>query len=103
VADVVPGDRVVVSLMRSCGRCYFCERGDNHLCAGEFPATRGPDCTRRPESPWCRRCTQAPLRSGWSCTRPRWRRSRPPYPSTSPRFSDAVSSRAWARSSTGST
>jgi len=33
---LVVGDRVVVSLMRSCGRCYFCERGDCHLCAGEF-------------------------------------------------------------------
>jgi Zn-dependent alcohol dehydrogenase len=28
--------------MRSCGRCYFCERGDSHLCAGEFPGDARP-------------------------------------------------------------
>ena len=42
VSGLVPGDRVVVSLMRSCGRCYFCERGDAHLCAGEFPGDARP-------------------------------------------------------------
>ena len=36
VSDLRPGDRVVVSLLRSCGQCFFCERGDSHLCAGEF-------------------------------------------------------------------
>jgi S-(hydroxymethyl)glutathione dehydrogenase / alcohol dehydrogenase len=41
-AGFVAGDRVVVSLMRSCGRCYFCRRGDNHLCAGEFPGDARP-------------------------------------------------------------
>ena len=40
VSDIRPGARVVVSLMRSCGRCYFCERGDFHLCAGEFLGDR---------------------------------------------------------------
>ena len=35
-----PGDRVVVSLLRSCGRCFFCTRGEEHLCDGEFPADR---------------------------------------------------------------
>lgn len=29
-----PGDRVVVSLLRSCGRCFYCERGEPHLCEG---------------------------------------------------------------------
>lgn len=34
VASVVPGDRVVVSLLRSCRSCFFCDRGDTHLCEG---------------------------------------------------------------------
>jgi S-(hydroxymethyl)glutathione dehydrogenase / alcohol dehydrogenase len=38
VSRVSPGDRVVVSLIRSCGRCYFCLREQPHLCEGEFPA-----------------------------------------------------------------
>jgi len=31
-----PGDRVVVSLIRSCGRCYFCMQGHPHLCETVF-------------------------------------------------------------------
>jgi S-(hydroxymethyl)glutathione dehydrogenase/alcohol dehydrogenase len=31
-----PGDRVVMSLLRACGRCYFCTIGAPHLCEGEF-------------------------------------------------------------------
>lgn len=31
-----PGDHVVVTLIRSCGRCYFCAKGDPHLCEGTF-------------------------------------------------------------------
>ncbi len=31
-----PGDHVVVTLIRSCGRCYFCAQGDPHLCEGTF-------------------------------------------------------------------
>ncbi len=42
VSDVRPGDRVVVSLIRSCGRCYFCQRGEGHLCNGEFPGDARP-------------------------------------------------------------
>ena len=30
------GDHVVVSLLRSCGRCFYCSRGDTHLCEGTF-------------------------------------------------------------------
>lgn len=30
------GDHVVVTLIRSCGRCYFCVQGDSHLCEGTF-------------------------------------------------------------------
>jgi S-(hydroxymethyl)glutathione dehydrogenase/alcohol dehydrogenase len=37
VDAVRPGDRVVVSLLRSCGDCFFCRRGEFHLCAGDFP------------------------------------------------------------------
>jgi S-(hydroxymethyl)glutathione dehydrogenase/alcohol dehydrogenase len=31
-----PGDAVVVSLLRSCGRCFYCTIGSPHLCAGTF-------------------------------------------------------------------
>ena len=31
-----PGVPVVVSLLRSCGRCFFCATGSPHLCEGEF-------------------------------------------------------------------
>jgi Zn-dependent alcohol dehydrogenase len=30
------GDRVVVCLLRSCGRCFYCTQGLPHLCEGEF-------------------------------------------------------------------
>jgi Zn-dependent alcohol dehydrogenase len=36
VTHVKPGDPAVVSLMRSCGRCFFCTTGAPHLCAGVF-------------------------------------------------------------------
>jgi S-(hydroxymethyl)glutathione dehydrogenase / alcohol dehydrogenase len=36
VTAVKPGDRVVVSLLRSCGRCFFCTIGEPWLCSGEF-------------------------------------------------------------------
>ena len=36
VTSVRPGDRVVVSLLRSCGHCFFCARGESHLCHTEF-------------------------------------------------------------------
>ena len=31
-----PGDRVVVSLLRSCGRCFYCSTGSPHLCEGQY-------------------------------------------------------------------
>lgn len=40
VTAVRPGDRVVVSLLRSCGRCFFCAHGEPHLCEGSFPGDR---------------------------------------------------------------
>lgn len=36
VARVRPGDHVVVSLLRSCGRCYYCTLGAPHMCEGVF-------------------------------------------------------------------
>jgi S-(hydroxymethyl)glutathione dehydrogenase / alcohol dehydrogenase len=40
VTAVRPGDRVVVSLLRACGHCFFCARNESHLCEHEFPADR---------------------------------------------------------------
>ena len=31
-----PGDRVVVSLLRACGRCFYCATGFPHMCEGKF-------------------------------------------------------------------
>ena len=36
VPDLAIGDHVIVTLIRSCGRCYFCVQGDPHLCEGYF-------------------------------------------------------------------
>ncbi|CAN5505168.1 zinc-dependent alcohol dehydrogenase family protein [soil metagenome] len=36
VTLVEPGDHVVVTLMRSCGRCFFCATGQTHLCEGDY-------------------------------------------------------------------
>ncbi len=35
-----PGERVVVSLLRSCGRCEFCQTGTPNLCNGDFALNR---------------------------------------------------------------
>ncbi|MBI4277079.1 MAG: Zn-dependent alcohol dehydrogenase [Armatimonadetes bacterium] len=37
VTLAAPGDPVVVSLLRSCGRCFFCTGGSPHLCETQFP------------------------------------------------------------------
>ncbi len=34
------GDHVIVSLIRSCGRCFFCSRGQQYLCEREFALDR---------------------------------------------------------------
>src|SRR5262249_14544739 len=34
IAGVRPGDPVVVSLLRNCGRCFYCTIGSPHLCEG---------------------------------------------------------------------
>lgn len=36
VAGFEVGDHVVVTLIRSCGQCYYCADGDEVLCEGEF-------------------------------------------------------------------
>jgi S-(hydroxymethyl)glutathione dehydrogenase / alcohol dehydrogenase len=36
VTRMRPGQRVVVSLLRSCGECFFCRGGEPHLCEGRF-------------------------------------------------------------------
>ncbi len=36
VTVVAPADPVVVSLMRSCGRCYYCTNGSPFMCEGQF-------------------------------------------------------------------
>ncbi len=36
VTSVQPGDPVVVSLLRSCGRCFFCTSGQPYYCSGTF-------------------------------------------------------------------
>jgi len=36
VNTVQPGDEVVVTLLRSCGRCYFCTQGHPHMCEATF-------------------------------------------------------------------
>jgi S-(hydroxymethyl)glutathione dehydrogenase / alcohol dehydrogenase len=36
VAVIVPGDHVIVSLIRYCGRCYYCAQGEPALCETRF-------------------------------------------------------------------
>ena len=36
VTQVQPGDAAVVSLLRSCGRCFFCTTGQPYYCSGSF-------------------------------------------------------------------
>jgi len=36
VTIVNPGDHVVASLLRSCGRCFYCTTGSSHICEAEF-------------------------------------------------------------------
>lgn len=48
VTGVSPGDPVVVTLIRSCGTCRCCSRGNYSICEGEFALDRrsplsGPD------------------------------------------------------------
>jgi S-(hydroxymethyl)glutathione dehydrogenase/alcohol dehydrogenase len=40
IADVEPGDPVLVSLLRSCGSCCYSSVGCPHLCEGKFALSR---------------------------------------------------------------
>ena len=40
VSQAAPCDRVVVSLLRSCGRCFYCAQGDPNMCETVFPLDR---------------------------------------------------------------
>jgi len=59
VSDVGPdaassfslGDRVLVSLLRSCGQCALCDAGTPTLCSAEFPSDREPRLTDRSGRP----------------------------------------------------
>jgi len=37
VTSVKPGDAVVVSLLRSCGKCLYCKTGRPHMCEAQWP------------------------------------------------------------------
>jgi NDMA-dependent alcohol dehydrogenase len=37
VTHVTPGDHVVVSLLRQCGKCFHCTTGTPNICSGAFP------------------------------------------------------------------
>jgi Zn-dependent alcohol dehydrogenase len=50
VGRVEPGRRVVVTLVRSCGGCFFCVRGEPALCESTFPLDKtGPLRSREGE------------------------------------------------------
>lgn len=51
VVDLAPGDHVVVTLIRSCGHCFYCGRGEETACEHRVPlAERSPlaDSAGRP-------------------------------------------------------
>ncbi|HEU5422824.1 MAG TPA: Zn-dependent alcohol dehydrogenase [Nitrolancea sp.] len=37
VDSVQPGDHVIVSLLRSCGHCFYCTTGSPYVCESQFP------------------------------------------------------------------
>lgn len=37
VTELAVGDAVVVTLIRSCGQCFYCAQGSSHLCETVFP------------------------------------------------------------------
>ncbi|HEX9258502.1 MAG TPA: Zn-dependent alcohol dehydrogenase [Acidimicrobiales bacterium] len=49
VTDLVAGDKVILTLKAACGRCYFCVRGEQQLCAVGGALSTGffPDGTTR--------------------------------------------------------
>ena len=55
VSAVKPGDRVVVSLLRACGRCYYCLAGAPNLCNGTFASDSEPHLRTADGEPVVRR------------------------------------------------
>jgi S-(hydroxymethyl)glutathione dehydrogenase / alcohol dehydrogenase len=53
VTLVKPGDHVVMSLLRSCGRCFYCASGAPHLCDGDYALNEESRLrNRRGETVW---------------------------------------------------
>jgi S-(hydroxymethyl)glutathione dehydrogenase/alcohol dehydrogenase len=46
-----PGDHVVVSLLRACGRCFYCTTGSPHLCEGKFALSQESRLSNRRGEP----------------------------------------------------
>ncbi|MEM7130975.1 MAG: Zn-dependent alcohol dehydrogenase [Chloroflexota bacterium] len=42
VTLVKPGDHVVMSLLRSCGRCFYCTQGETFLCEADYALDSEP-------------------------------------------------------------
>ena len=60
VTRVTPGDHVVVTLLRSCGHCFFCTRGESYLCESGVRARHaGPARVTAPGAP----CTPGSARA----------------------------------------
>jgi S-(hydroxymethyl)glutathione dehydrogenase / alcohol dehydrogenase len=51
VWQVEPGDHVVVTLLRSCGHCHFCSRGERPLCETRLPLDLRPPLSTPDGSP----------------------------------------------------
>lgn len=47
VHDLAPGDHVVATLIRACGSCYYCQRGEQTACDHDFPLARRTVLTDR--------------------------------------------------------
>lgn len=37
VTQVAPGDRVIIAFAQKCGECWYCQRGEMHLCEAPAP------------------------------------------------------------------
>jgi len=51
VSQIQPGDHVVVALIRSCGHCYYCARGESNMCETRFPLDRRSPLTDKNGTP----------------------------------------------------
>ena len=72
VTSFRPGDHVVVTLIRSCGECYYCSGGSQVMCEEVFPLDKaGPIHTTSGEE-LHRPCAPAHLPKRSSYTTARW-------------------------------